>query len=514
MLKKVLSFENTPVIGLLIVCLIVGGFTVKDYGQSWDEIPIYNYANHSIQSYQYLFHPDQLEPFSGNLNNYGPSYFMIAMTGSRLINKVVPSLSHIDSIHFVFFLTLLACLLILYLLARRWMSTWAAFGTVLLFASQPLIWGHAFINPKDTPFMMFFLASIYLGLQMLDTPGNSKWVWMIAAAVMLGLTISFRVIGPWAGALVFLYGLFKFPRRLIGMFPLYLLIAAITSYLTWPYLWNGPVAVFLESLQMMSQFPLNTPVLFFGDIYQPSELPRSYFPVLLGLQLTEPALFLITAGLVVSVVIFIRNKQREPLLLFAGWFLLPALWVILSHSSLYDNARQLLFLWPALFLLAGLGIDWLISLLKSNLFKASLVVAIALPGVVACMQLHPYQYVYYNSLAGGVGGAYRNFELDYWVTSFKESMEYLNEHAEEGATVVIHGNRPVARQYARPDLNLILPGKLDESEVQKSYYILSTTRAGRDELQCGEAAEIVFDVERDGGVLAYIEKVSADQPCK
>jgi hypothetical protein len=278
-------------------------------------------------------------------------------------------------------------------------------------------------------------------------------------------------------------------------------------------LWKGPIAVLLESLQMMSDFPLNTPVLFFGDTYQPSELPRSYFPILLGLQLTEPALFLIAAGLVISVMIFIRNRQREPLLLFAGWFLFPALWILLSDSPLYDNARQLLFLWPALFLLAGLGIDWLISFLKSNQLKAALLLAIALPGIVACVRLHPYQYVYYNSLAGGVGGAYRNFELDYWVTSFKESMEYLNEHAEEGSTVVVYGHRLVARQYARPDLILVLPSKLDTSQVQ-SYYILSTTRANRDKLQCGDAAVIVFAVERDGGVLSYIEKISPDQPCK
>ena len=34
----------------------------------------------------------------------------------------------------------------------------------LLFASQPLIWGHSFINSKDLPFMVFFLASIYFRL--------------------------------------------------------------------------------------------------------------------------------------------------------------------------------------------------------------------------------------------------------------------------------------------------------------------------------------------------------------
>jgi hypothetical protein len=41
-------------------------------------------------------------------------------------------------------------------------------GAVLLFSTQPLIWGHAFINPKDIPFMAFFLGSIALGFQMVD----------------------------------------------------------------------------------------------------------------------------------------------------------------------------------------------------------------------------------------------------------------------------------------------------------------------------------------------------------
>ncbi len=513
MLKKVLSFENTPAIGLLLTCLIVGVFTVKDYGQSWDELSIYEYANQSIQTYQAALHAEEVDLANGILENYGPAYFMFATLASRFIQRMVPDLSNIDSIHLVYFLTSQISFLLVYLLLRRWVSQWAAFGTVLLFVSQPLIWGHSFINPKDTPFMMFFLASVYLGLQMLDAEENLKWRWLIPAAMILGLTISLRVIGPWAAVLVFLYGVLKFPKRLISIFPAYLLISATTTYLAWPYLWKAPISGFIESLKLMSHFPFEIPVLFSGNLYPANALPGTYFPTLLGLQLTEPALFLIAAGFVVSVVMFVRDRDREPLLLFTGWFMLPALWIILSQGTLYDNARQLLFLWPALFILAGLGIDWLISRFKSDLFKAATVVALALPGMIACIQLHPYQYIYYNSLAGGVGGVYRDFELDYWVTSFKESMEYLNENAEEGSTVVIYGNRLVARQYARPDLKLVLPSKLDPSQVQH-YYILSSTRGNKDELQCGDAAEIVFSVERDGGVLSYIEKISAGQTCK
>jgi len=34
---------------------------------------------------------------------------------------------------------------------------------LLYFAYQPLLWGHAFINPKDMPFLVFLTGSIFLG---------------------------------------------------------------------------------------------------------------------------------------------------------------------------------------------------------------------------------------------------------------------------------------------------------------------------------------------------------------
>ena len=94
----------------------------------------------------------------------------------------------------------------------------------------------------------------------------------------------------------------------------------------------------------MSDFPFIEPVLFMGTIYQANNLPQMFFPTLLGLQLTEPALILIATGLVVSLWLFIKGKSRELFLLFTAWFLIPAIWIVLSRSDLYDNARQLLFL--------------------------------------------------------------------------------------------------------------------------------------------------------------------------
>jgi len=512
MYKKILSYENAPIIVLLTLCLAIGVITVKDYGESWDEAEIFSYADYSIQSYQYILHPQDLQPFSRDLNYYGPAYFMIAASFSSLINILYPSLSIITLRHFIYFSTSLACILVLYLFSRRWMSKWAAFGATLLFVSQPLIWGHSFINPKDVPFMAFFLGSVYLGFQMMDASLNSKWKWIIPAGIILGLTISMRVIGPWAGLLVILYGLLKFPRKIITIIPYYFLIAGVTTYLTWPYLWKAPITDFFESLKIMSRFPYTGPVLFMGKLYPANQLPRGYFPTLLSLQLTESALVLIAIGFMVSLWLFTKGKNREPILLFAGWFLAPTLWIVLSRSVLYDNARQLLFLWPPLFILAGMGIDQLMILIKIPVFRTALLLIVALPGIYACIQLHPYEYIYYNSLTGGVKGAYRNFELDYWATSFRESMQYVNQNAEQGSTILVNGTRQVARQYARPDITIVVLNKVNQSR-NESYYILSSTRSNLDLSFCASSA-IVSAVERDGSVLSYIKKIDPVQGCK
>jgi len=287
------------------------------------------------------------------------------------------------------------------------------------------------------------------------------------------------------------------------------LIATALTYLTWPYLWKSPIVNFFESVKLMSRFPYDGQVLFMGKIYSANQLPRGYFPTLLGLQLTEPALIFIVIGFAVSLWFFIKGKNRDLALLFAAWFILPATWIVLSRGALYDNARQLLFLWPPLFIMAGIGIEQLMILLKRPALNAALLAVMILPGVLACVQLHPYEYIYYNSLIGGVSGAYRKLELDYWNTSFKESMEYINGNVAQGSTVMIIGNKQAAVQYAKPGLSIVYTNKINTSD----YYLLSSTYGNHDLSHC-DNAKIIFSVERNGGILSDIKMIPAGQSCE
>src|SRR6185503_5208508 len=136
----------------------------------------------------------------------------------------------------------------------------------------------------------------------------------------------------------------------------YGLIAIITMYLTWPYLWPDPVGHFLETVQIMSQHPWPGSVLFNGAMYPANDLPASYMPILMAIQLTEPVLLLFFAGLAVAVFGFLRKQenQGELLALTLLWFILPLVTFIVLRPTLYDNFRQTFFIVPPIFFMAGL----------------------------------------------------------------------------------------------------------------------------------------------------------------
>jgi hypothetical protein len=507
--------ELLPILLLLAACLVIGIITVKDYGESWDERDIYSYGDYALKAYQYFWQPERLPELGTNLVFYGPAYFMALTLLARAVAAVHPAWAGPIAWHFGYFLTFLICVLLLYLLSMRWLGRWASLGTCLLFVSQPLFWGHAFINPKDLPFTTFFLGSVVLGFEMVDRYFSPRpnYLLVAIAGIVLGLTVSFRAVGPLAGLFVALYAVSKSPRGSIRLLIPYLLLAAIVTYLTWPFLWGAPVLKFMKSLKMMSNFPFDKNVLFMGQLYEADQLPWFYYPVMLGIQFTEPILPLALIGLGLAVRNFILHREvaRGPLLLFIGWFLLPALAIVTSGSTLYDNARQLFFLLPPVFLLIGLSLDTLINWLRSPWLIAAAIFLCMLPGVYVSIRLHPYEYVYYNWLVRGTGGAYRQYEMDYWATSFEEATNYVNAVAPQNAKVVVFGPEFVVQHYARPDLQIHI---IDENTAGLQFdYAILLTRKNLDERRC-RAAATVFSVGRRGAVFSIVRQVAPGEQCR
>lgn len=506
--------ELISILALLAAGLVAGLLTVRDYGESWDEPSLYRYTDYAISAYRFFFHPAKLPPFDPILSSYGPAYFMLTGLFVRGLQALLPGITTPVASHLCYFLTFLVGILLLYRLCRRWIGHIAGLAACLMFASQPLLWGHAFINPKDLPFMTFFLASVLLGFQMVDHnhSGQRSYWRVVLAGLMLGLTTSFRLVGPLAGVLAATYAVAKLRGKSLALLIVYGTVSLIASYISWPFLWGDPVTKFFASLEMAISFPYLTKVLFAGRYYAGSALPWFYFPAVLSIQLTLPLLLLVIAGLSLSVWSFFRftERTRGPLWLFIGWFLVPLGAILVLHSTLYDNGRQLFFLLPPVFLLAGVALEACLPLLRKQWLQAGAVMLMLVPGLYGMFRLHPYEYTYYNQLVGGTGGAYSRFEMDYWGTSYREAALWLNQHAGPGSTLWATGPGFLLQADLRSDIKLSCASEI--SCGGHTDYVVAVAR-WKGEIRCA-GARTVFSVGRRGAVFAVVKELRAGQVCK
>jgi len=600
-MKKFLRSEQLPIVVLLLITLLLGSFTLADFGESWDELQFYKYADHALASYTTWLSSAQIVVTGNTYDNYGPAFVMFTALVARGLKAVHPGWLTSDLRHLVYFLTFVAGIYAFHVLARRWMSGWAALAATLLFAAQPVFWGHAFISPKDIPFVSAFLISLALGLRMADsqpaiqgrppraliwitgiwilsllflfiTPqlldnglaalirnasaqpqsllggllrnlsssfGRTKpeiyiqrslvaliWLrliylivsaaWMgllyrsrfpeafkllgwnvLLAGIALGLTTSIRILGPLVGLLIAIQAWQGAGKKSWPVIFVYAAIALAVMLATWPYLWPDPPARLIESWHVMSQYPWPGRVLFNGQYYHSQDLPRSYLPVLLAIQLTEPIWPLFVLGLAVL------RKNRYLLIATVLWFVLPLTAFIAARSPLYDNFRQVIFILPPVFLVCGLGLDWLFRRLRPPVLRALIVSALVLPGIAAGIQLHPYEYIYYNSFIGGLRGAQGRFETDYWATSYRAAMNYVNTVAPANGKIFAAGPSYIAAIYARRDLRIYMDVDLN---TQVFDYAILTTRYNVDQTDFPNAP-VVHTIEREGVPLTVIKKI-------
>jgi len=600
-----------PHLIILLLGLLVGFFTFDQYGESWDDKSLQKYSIKSINAYATWPQQGIVSLAQDDLGNYGPFYVMLVERVTQFLGPLLPYRLP-DLRHLIYFITYIAGVWAFYALAKRWLSEIPAIGATLLFMTQPLLWGHAFINPKDTPFLSFFLLSIYFGLRLFDslkpiqlhnlTPSSKRtlalltalwlvsvfslffftqafhnyitnlvisaqsggtniitliaknitsvssdvyvqryfllflqartyyfllitalllFIWyrlqpnllklliaVLPSAILLGLTTSTRILGPFAGLIVVYFALRTKGRQAIPALAMYAVIAIMAMYLSWPYLWMDPVGHFFESLKVMSLYPWLGLVLFNGVSYQSTNLPYSYLPVLFTIQLTEPVWALSIAGWAVAIIGGARHLRRTPVQVSGKrglvelallWFVIPFIGFVVLRVPLYDNFRQVLFILPPIFLMAGVAFEKI----KSTKWQIALVTLCLIPGVMGIVSLHPYEYIYYNRFVGGMDGAQGRFEADYWVTSYREAAGYVNSIAPPNAAIWVEGPAHLFAIFAREDLKIY---SWHEAERADRYeYVITTTRYDFDKTSYPEA-EIVHRIMRGDALLAVIKK--------
>jgi hypothetical protein len=340
----------------------------------------------------------------------------------------------------------------------------------------------------------------------------------------LGLAIGTRVLGgvavfPFAAA----FGLFVVndiqnlnARQAAGrasQFVFALIPGLIIGYAVMAVIWPWSVVSPLNPLRAAAYFShfFEKPwkEMFDGALLSVPDMPRSYVPQLFLLEMPEVLLALGLGGIAGAFVAATRRDvpiQRRAILVFlAIMVIVPIALPVVLKPAMYNGIRHFVFVTPPLAVLAGVAGAWVIERLTERTQALAAVAALA---IVASMilplkdmiRLHPYQYTYFNWLAGGVRENDDRYMLDYWGLAFKQAGQGLRAKLTDEVPTAHHRWRIAVCGPQRP------------AEVELGPEFVTTWDAkGADfammlgEFYCAQLkAPVLVEIEREGVVYARV----------
>ena len=313
------------------------------------------------------------------------------------------------------------------------------FLPLLLPLFVPTLFGNFFMNSKDVPLFTGFCALIYIFALFLDNSSSSKiqvreiLVWVFIALVC---TVGVRPISAaWMTPLlgILLYLVYRRNRIYLRNLLLGIFVSGIYIVISNYYLMTNPTFWISNNFRTGQNFPWTGAVLSWGEMYTSPNIPGRYLLEMLGAQL--PLLTLIS----IPLFIFGKNKRildsiiKSPvsIKIACSLFILILLQSIILKPVIYDNGRQLLFLWGMVFMISL----WLYSEVSGNILKSKTLIALvtifSTITLVDQVGVFPYNYIYRNEIARTLPQG--SFETDYWGISAKEMTEWvINDSKKDG----------------------------------------------------------------------------------
>ena len=125
------------------------------------------------------------------------------------------------------------------------------------------------------------------------------------------------------------------------------------------------------------------------------------------------------------------------------------------------------------------------------------------------VRLHPYEYTYFNRLAGGVAGAHGRYMLDYWGLSFKQASQGLPPSSPSGTKA--------SRADRRWKLAVCGPHRSPQVELGPDFETTWDPQGADFALMLGEFycatfdAPVLAEVVREGVVYARVYDIRGRQ---
>jgi hypothetical protein len=392
-----------------------------------------------------------------NLYLYGGLFDLIAATLERVLSMNVWDLRHLLSAAFG-----LLGLAGTWLLARLLMGERAALVALVLLTLTGAWAGAMFTHTKDVPFATTMVWALYFTTRFTMRLPQAHPTDIVGLGVAIGCAFGLRVGAVFAvfylGVAVLAVAWLRGPdwlarlalvrRAVLALLPAGLL-AFVLMGVFWPWAVLSPGNL-LKAMTTFSHFAFQLDTILAGAVMKNGDVPGHYLASYLLVRLPELFLlgiaFALLAGLRASPVLFGSDEARHaalPWLSVALAAAFPLAYTLLAAPPLYNGIRHFTFVLPPFAVLAAAGLrhawgrarHWP----RARLGAAVGCGLLALVHVVTLARLHPYEYVFYNGLVGGLRGSVGRWEQDYWGDSLREAAGLLNAHAaSEG---------PAARPY-------------------------------------------------------------------
>jgi Dolichyl-phosphate-mannose-protein mannosyltransferase len=507
-------------IGVLVLTCVIAAATFRDYGLGWDDYTHSQYGDLLVSLYSSGFADKRALSFV-NLYMYGGGFDLFAAIAA----KILP-FGLFETRRLVGAAVGIVGLFVTWRLGRRLGGPLAGLIGLILLATCPLYYGHMFINAKDGPFAVTSVIALLGIVRAFEEYPRATPATVALTGIGVGLAVGSRVMGGFAvlDALLPLVFIVAVRARAsaakpalaeCGSFLLAFLPGVILAYLVmglvWPWSVVAPLNPFHAVEYFSNFFEKPWRELFNGQLIPVPDMPRSYVPTLVALQLPEILLTLGLCGIAGAIAaVATRDRgsmgHRAALLAVVLAATLPILITIAARPAMYNGIRHFVFVLPPFAALGGLAGAWIARRVeafgRAALVAGTLVLIVgAVSPVIAMARLHPYEYTHFNRIAGGAAGARPRFMLDYWGLSLTQASRQLRALIAERGEQPPRGTWTVAVCGPHPPVTVALGPQFTTTWNPKGADFAMMLG----EFYCAKLdAPVLFEVVRDGVVYARV----------
>jgi hypothetical protein len=510
---------------LMAALVVIALSTYKHYAISNDEGVQHHYGELIIAYYTSGFRDQSVFGFQ-NLYLYGGLFDIIAVT----LSHVVP-IDPYDLRHVLCALIGIGGIGAAAATARLIAGPRAGLIAAISLTLCGAWYGSMFNHTKDIPFAAAMMGATLFLIRIARLLPKPRAGDIAAFGLLAGAALGMRIVGLllviYAGFAIALYlprpwqshGRTQLRFAVESFVPMMpgLLLAYVIMILAWPWAALAPLNP-IRGLLAFSEFNYSIRTVLDGKVYEMANVPRLYVPIYVMIRV--PLLTLFGAALAMMSAQLLRRaassgpRQRTEITLLSLTVIFPLACQVIWHGPAFTGLRHFLFLIPALAALAGIGLDKALAALETRgrvLASGGLAIVTAcfLWDAVTLVRLHPYEYLLYNPLVGGLDGASRRYDLDYWFSSMPEAINQLEAYlrrTEPGEaswptqvySVAVCGERlEFEKAVTLPQLHWDFMPQWNQSE----FFIAPT------HLNCDADLDgkIIGTVERLGVAIAYVK---------